>query len=91
MVKEGQTVANETAATVQLIVSNVEEITNLVAAIDKASQEQSMAIEQINQGVLQVSQVVQSNSATAEESAASSVELSAQADILREAVTKFKV
>ena len=91
MVKEGQTVANETAATLQLIVSNVEEITNLVAAIDKASQEQSMAIEQINQGVLQVSQVVQSNSATAEESAASSVELSAQADILREAVTKFKV
>ena len=50
-----------------------------------------MAIEQINQGILQVSQVVQSNSATAEESAASSVELSAQADILREAVTKFKV
>ena len=91
MVKEGQTVANETAATLQVIVSNVEEITNLVAAIDKASQEQSMAIEQINQGVLQVSQVVQSNSATAEESAASSVELSAQADILREAVTKFKV
>ena len=42
-------------------------------------------------GLDQVSQVVQSNSATAEESAAASQELSGQAEILKEMVGAFKL
>ena len=42
-------------------------------------------------GVGQVAQVVQSNSATAEESAAASEELSSQAEMLKEMVSKFKL
>ena len=40
---------------------------------------------------MQVSQVVQTNSATSEEGAAASEELSGQAEFLRESVAKFKL
>ncbi|MBU4539804.1 hypothetical protein [uncultured Acetobacterium sp.] len=42
-------------------------------------------------GIEQVSQVVQTNSATAEESAASSEELSGQAELLMKMVGEFKL
>ena len=63
----------------------------LVSDIADASVKQSTALQMLNQGVQQVSNVVQTNSATAEESAAASVELSSQAEILQEAVSHFRV
>ena len=90
-VNEGQAIANKTAEMLTTIVGNVSQVADLVGAIAKASNEQNLAIEQINQGVLQVSQVVQSNSSTAQESATASVELSAQAELLQEAVSRFRV
>jgi len=90
-VNDGREIAHKTAEALQTIVTSVAEVANLVGNIAKASQEQSLALEQINQGVLQVSQVVQANSATAEESASASEELSAQADLLRVTANKFKL
>ncbi|MEA5069963.1 MAG: methyl-accepting chemotaxis protein, partial [Christensenellaceae bacterium] len=46
---------------------------------------------QVNQGIMQVSQVVQANSATAEESAAASEELNGQADLLIRQANQFKL
>ena len=54
------------------------------------SNEQSLSLGMLNKGVQQVANVVQTNSATAEESAAASQELNAQAEILKNAVEKFK-
>lgn len=90
-VNSGREVAHQTAEKLETIVANVSEVADLVESIAKASKEQSMAIEQINQGVLQVSQVVQANSATSEESASASEELSMQADLLSDEVKKFKM
>ena len=90
-VNSGRDIANKTAEMLNTIVGNVTEVAELVASIAKASKEQSMAIEQINQGVLQVSQVVQANSATSEESASASEELSMQAELLSNEVKKFKL
>ncbi|MEG1103611.1 MAG: methyl-accepting chemotaxis protein, partial [Oscillospiraceae bacterium] len=45
----------------------------------------------ITQGIDQISAVVQTNSATAEESAAASEELSGQAVMLKQLVGKFKL
>lgn len=59
--------------------------------IEASSTEQAAAIEQINQGLSQVSSVVQTNAATAEESSASSEELAAQAQILNQEVNKFRL
>jgi len=77
------------------ILKDIRDITELVIEsinkIDKASEEQTTAIEQIKQGLYQVSAVVQTNAATAEENSATSEEMSAQAETLREEVSKFKL
>ena len=63
----------------------------MMDSIAKASKEQAEAITQITIGIDQISSVVQTNSATAEESAAASEELSGQAQILKELVRKFRL
>jgi len=90
-VNGGREIAHKTAGALQIIVTHVTQVAGLVGSIAKASNEQNAALEQINQGVMQVSQVVQANSATSEEAAAASEELSAQADILKTTVGKFRL
>jgi methyl-accepting chemotaxis protein len=90
-VETGTKIANETADMLGKIVESAQKSAMLVRDIATASNEQASAIAQIDQGVMQVSTVVQTNSATAEESAASSEELSGQANMLMEMVGKFKL
>ncbi len=87
----GTKIAKETAAALNEIVDAVARAAALVSDIAVASNEQAGGISQINQGFMQVSQVVQTNSATSEESAAASEELMEQADMLKGQITKFKI
>ena len=73
------------------IQKRVAKVTDLVGNIARASNDQASEIAQINQGIEQVSMVVQTNSATAEESAAASEELSGQADFLKKMVDTFQL
>ena len=68
--KEGTAIANETAEALSGIVSGTEEAEKLNDEIAIASNEQATGIAQINSGIDQLSQVVQTNSATAEQGAA---------------------
>ncbi len=63
----------------------------MMDSIARASREQADAITQITVGIDQISSVVQTNSATSEESAAASEELSSQAQIMKDLVRKFKL
>jgi methyl-accepting chemotaxis protein len=63
----------------------------LISNIAKASNEQASGITQINVGIEQVAQVVQQNSAIAEESAAASQVLSAQAGTLKNMINQFQL
>lgn len=87
----GTKIANETAKALDLIVTDVENVTELVDSIAVASKEQAVGIEQVNQGVIQISQVVQTNAANSEEIAAASEELSSQASQLKEVVGVFRL
>ncbi|MBI4858528.1 MAG: HAMP domain-containing protein [Acetobacterium woodii] len=87
----GTKIADETAESLKEILHEIEKVTSLVGNIAKASTDQASEIAQITQGIGQVSAVVQTNSATAEESAASSEELSGQAEMLKEMVGAFKL
>ncbi|MBI4857250.1 MAG: HAMP domain-containing protein [Acetobacterium woodii] len=87
----GTKIADETAISLEEILNEIEKVTGLVGDIAQASNEQASEIAQITKGIEQVSQVVQTNSATAEESAAASEELSGQAEMLKEMVGAFKV
>jgi X-X-X-Leu-X-X-Gly heptad repeat protein len=62
-----------------------------MAALQSVSVKQSEAMEQVNTGIGQIAHVVQQNSATAEESAAVSEEMSARSAMLRELISRFKV
>ncbi len=90
-VQEGTKIANNTASALVEIVSGIEKAANLVMGIAEASNVQASGISQINKGIEQVSTVVQNNSATAEESAAASEELSSQAELLKEMMSRFKL
>ncbi len=90
-VTQGTQLAEQTAT----ILNDVEEKAGFANAsivrIEQASADQAGAIEQIRQGLNQVSNVVQTNAATAEENSATSEEMSAQAATLRDEVGKFKL
>ena len=90
-VENGTNIANKTAQTLIEIVNTTTATTKLVGEISTACAEQAQAIEQINTGVDQISSVVQTNSATSEECAASAQELSVQANLLDEMVSGFTV
>lgn len=87
----GTSLVNTTKQALQDINDGVAKASQFVNEIAVDSVKQSDAINMLNQGVTQVSQVVQTNSATAEESAAASTELSSQAELLQEAVAKFRI
>lgn len=88
-VDNGTAIAAETAAAVANVEERSHSVNDIVIKIADASVQQSDMIKQINIGVDQISNVVQTNSATAEESAAASEELSAQAQILKKLVEQF--
>ncbi len=71
------------------IVKNVQKVTDIVAEIAAASNDQAQGVDQVNTAVAQMDKVTQQNAATAEESAAASEELNAQADSLNDIVTKL--
>ena len=87
----GSKIASDTAVALDKITAAVSESENIVNEIAKASNYQATAIAQIDQAVEQVSQVVQNNSATSEECAAASVELSNQAGKVKELVSVYKL
>jgi len=90
-VEGGTRIAQETAEALNNIVDKIKQAAELVNDITDASNEQASGIEQINQGIMQVSHVVQANSATSEEGAAASEELASQAELLKDIVGRFKL
>ena len=90
-VENGKRIADETAQSLEVVISDIQEASSLMGSIAKAATDQAESISQITLGIDQISSVVQTNSATAEESAAASEELSGQAQILNELVRKFRL
>lgn len=90
-VGKGTEIAGAAAASLEQIVSMSETSAALIQAISDASAEQAEAITHVSQGLEQISGVVQTNSDTAEESAAASRELSSQAQILKGLIAQFKL
>ncbi len=90
-VSRGKEIAGETASSLSRVVDEVRTAASTVDKIADAAEEQAGAVEQVTVGVDQISSVVQTNSATSEQSAAASAELSNQAEVLKGLVAKFKL
>lgn len=90
-VENGKTIADKTADSFEKVYHTISDIVDNASVITENSEKQNDAIKQTTIGVDQISSVVQTNSATSEESAAASEELSGQAQILKDMVSKFKL
>lgn len=88
-VKSGSQAVEQVTASVTNAAAISREATNQMTVAAEAIQRQTAALEQITLGVSQISNVVQSNSASAQECAATSQELAAQADMLKNLVGNF--
>ena len=89
-VNSGKEIADVTASTFAEIKESSESLKALIEEISGATNAQAESINQINIGVEQISSVIQSNTLTAETSAATSEELLAQATALSQLIEKFK-
>ena len=90
-VEKGSKIAAVTAESMKEVKTMSAETAELITQIASASASQNESINQITSGVEQIAQVIQTNSATAEETAASCEELTGQSKLLKDQVAKFKI
>jgi methyl-accepting chemotaxis protein len=87
--ENGSTIASETAESLKSIFELIKKSSELVTEIAAASNEQAIGAETINQGLVEIGGVTQQNSETALASAAASEQLSQQASMLQDMLSKF--
>ncbi len=80
---------DQVAASIRAVTEETAKVKALVDEVHLSSQEQSRGIEQIGKAIAQMEQVTQRTAASAEESAAASKELIAQADTVRTVVDQL--
>ena len=90
-VDAGSKLVGEAGNTMAEIVASVQRVTDIMAEISLATQEQSSGIDQINQAIGQMDQVTQQNAALVEEAAAAAESLQEQSGQLAEVVSVFKL
>ncbi|NFE94467.1 methyl-accepting chemotaxis protein [Clostridium botulinum] len=90
-VKNSNVLAKETLDALEDIVKNVDNTAELVKEIANSSQYQSEALGDMSVKVDKISEVIQMNSATAEETAAATQELASQAELLEQEISKFRL
>ena len=90
-VQAGSSLVNESGKALADIVDSVKKVTDIVAEIAAASQEQSAGIDQVTRAVSQMDEVTQQNAALVEEAAAASRAMSEQALALSEEVSFFQI
>jgi methyl-accepting chemotaxis protein len=89
--KNGADIADRTSEELNKIVSGVGKVTELIAEIAIDSNDQAERIYQINREIGQIDQITQSNTANAEETAATAEQLASQTNYLEELLDNFKV
>ncbi|MBE6902645.1 MAG: HAMP domain-containing protein, partial [Ruminococcaceae bacterium] len=90
-VNNGADITRQTAEAMATLDEYTHSAQKLVEDITQSGHEQAGMVVKINEDIYRISGVVQSNSATAEESAAASEELSGQAEKLKELIGKFEL
>jgi methyl-accepting chemotaxis protein len=90
-VHDGSALVEQSGGQLEEMVASAKRVTDIVAEIAAASQEQSTGIDQVNTAVVRVEQVTQGNAARTEELAATSETLATQARELHALVARFRL
>ena len=91
VVESGSRLTGLTKESLNSVVEGAGKVTTNIRRISDASAEQQLAINTIKDSIEQISTVVQSNSATSEQSAAASEELASQAQVLKRLIGNFQL
>jgi methyl-accepting chemotaxis protein len=87
----GSKLAEQAGNTMSEVVASVKRVTDVVAEISAAGQEQSAGIDQVNLAITQMDEVTQQNAALVEQAAAAAASLQNQAASLAQLVSVFKL
>jgi methyl-accepting chemotaxis protein len=87
----GSKLVDEAGQTMDLIVTSVKQVADIMGEITAATQEQSSGIEEINQAITQMDEMTQQNAALVEQAAAAAESLQEQAEMLLHSVSAFKL
>jgi len=90
-VAAGTKLVDQAGATMSEIVGSVQRVTDIMAEITAASDEQSAGIEQINLAITQMDEVTQQNASLVEEAAAAADAMQEQARGLQQVVGTFRI
>ena len=90
-VTDGSGLVDKSGKTLEEIVESVKRVTDIIAEISAASQEQATGIDQVNKAIMQMDETTQQNAALVEEAAASSQSVKEQATGLQHQVEFFKL
>ncbi len=88
-VDSGSKLVSAAGQTMGEIVGSVRRVTDIMAEISAASQEQSAGIEQVNTAVSQMDKITQQNAALVEEAAAAAKSMEEQTDAMTQMVSEF--
>lgn len=90
-VTAGSALVDQAGQTMDEIVASVRRVSDIMAEITAASQEQSSGIQEIGSAINQMDEMTQQNAALVEEAAAAAESLEEQADLLTKALDVFKL
>ncbi|MES2091081.1 MAG: methyl-accepting chemotaxis protein [Pseudomonadota bacterium] len=90
-VEHGTQLVDQTGATMVEIVTAIKRVTDIMAEINVASNEQSTGVAQVGEAITHIDQTTQQNASLVEESAAAAESLRAQAQQLVSTVAVFKL
>jgi methyl-accepting chemotaxis protein len=90
-VDAGSKLVDEAGQTMDLIVTSIRQVTDIMGEITAATQEQSNGIEEVNQAISQMDEMTQQNAALVEQAAAAAESMQDQAQMLAQAVSIFKL
>jgi len=90
-VEAGSRLVDQAGATMHDIVERFSRVTDIMAEITTASEEQTSGIEQINRAIADMDNATQQNASLVEEAAASSEAMQAKANELAQVVSVFKL
>ena len=90
-VANGNKVAVNASESLQEVVAGVHSLAESAKEMKEISAGQALTMEQADTGINKIAEVVETNSATAQEASATSQELTAQADSMRDLVSRFEI
>lgn len=90
-IDEGSLLVSQSGQTLEQIVSAVRKVSDIIAEIAAAGQEQSAGVEQVNKAVMQLDETTQQNAALVEQASAASQAMAEQARALNQLLARYQV